>query len=85
MEWPRSMQTMKMAVIKKSAIFVIVFTFQIYEQPLIKVKREGAHVYAYIIQTLTLQPAGQEDCQSLLSENTIYILKVEFKPKMYSL
>ena len=51
------MQTMKMAVIKKSAIFVIVFTFQIYEQPLIKVKREGAHVNAYIIQTMTLQPA----------------------------
>ena len=49
------MQTMKMAVIKKSAIFVIVFTFQIYEQPLIKVKRGGANVNAYIIQTMTLQ------------------------------
>ena len=55
MEWPRSMQTMKIAVIKKSAIFVIVFTFQIYEQPLIKVKRGGANVNAYIIQTMTLQ------------------------------
>ena len=43
------MQTMTMAVIMKSAIFVIVFTFQIYEQPLIKVKRGGAHVYAYRI------------------------------------